>query len=453
MTKLELIEKVTFVLSECERFHKLINQGGLGNIDRRDCLYSIPLSDRRGEIICGAAAALALSDLANQAAERAGLIRNISEETLYQEIKTCFAKRFFKSGVVIDIKQVDRLLSDVAKKIKTHCKSTTHLIPCHLMHNKDPDKIKLGPVTFCNRSEMRKLFISHGFRSSGVREQTSHGRRLLAQAIRYYRNFRWIAKVTIKDCDDRTSERLASEAVTSALNCLHLLVGANQSRRMRTGGLHLPSDNRAKLHINEKAMLEPTTTFAYFGEVTFPDGWSQMLGSDNEYQELLSIALEVVVDPKLSRPLSMRFLEAAQWYGEATRDEAQATRIIKYATAMERLIMTGERDDITSTLSERIAALCVTDEISRDERRAMARRVYGVRSDLVHGGVSPTAKNLYLEVQEAIDIVEAALFYSIGAFGADGLRDDEFKEKKLVKWFDAVILWADQIERNKLIEN
>lgn len=453
MTKLELIKSVNFVLSECDRFQTIIKEGDFKKIDRLDSFCSIPHPDEIGEIICGSAAARKLAELADEAARRAGLVRNISQEILYKEAKLGFARRFFKSKVDIDTKQVDRFLSDVARQAKLHCRTVSHFIPCHLMHSKEPHKIELGPVTFYSRSEMRKTLMDHIQQRTQASEQTVHERRLMAQAIRYYRNFRWVAQVTIKDCDKITSDRLALEAVTAGLNCLHLLVGVSHSRRMRVGGLHLSNDHRAKLQINENAMLEPSTSFAYFGEVTFPDGWSQMLGPDNEYQQLLSIALETVVDPKLLRPLSKRFLDAAQWFGEATRDESDATRIIKYATAMERLVMTGERDDITSTLSERIAAICINDKISRGEWRSIARRVYGFRSKLVHGGISPAATNLHVGVQEAVDLAEATLFYSIGAFGIEGLRDDAFNEKKLAKWFKAVICWADRVEKNKMAEN
>ncbi|RUC92440.1 HEPN domain-containing protein [Pseudomonas aeruginosa] len=429
MTKLELIKCVNFVLSECDRFQTIIKEGDFKKIDRLDSLCSIPHPEEIGEIICGSAAARKLAELADEAARRAGLVRNISQEILYKEAKLGFARRFFKSKVDIDTKQVDRFLSDVARQAKLHCRTVSHFIPCHLMHYKEPHKIELGPVTFYSRSEMRKTLMDHIQQRTQASEQTVHERRLMAQAIRYYRNFRWVAQVTIKDCDKITSDRLALEAVTAGLNCLHLLVGVSHSRRMRVGGLHLSNDHRAKLQINENAMLEPSASFAYFGEVTFPDDWSQMLGPDNEYQQLLSIALEPVVDPKLLRPLSKRFLDAAQWFGEATRDESDATRIIKYATTMERLVMTGERDDITSTLSERIAAICINDKISRGEWRSIARRVYGFRSKLVHGGISPAATNLHVGVQEAVDLAEATLFYSIGAFGIEGLRDDAFNEK------------------------
>jgi hypothetical protein len=453
VTKPELIQNVNFILSECARFQTIIKDGGFRTIDRWDSFCSIPYPEKNGEMICGSAAARKLAELADEAARREGLANNVSQETLYKEIKQAFSRRFLKGGVDIDTKQVDRLISDVARRAKIHCKTVTHLIPCHLMYSQDPHKIELGPVTFYSRSEMRKILIAHIERRTETSENTDHGRRLKAQAIRFYRNFRWVAQVTIKDCDEITSERIALEAVTAGLNCLHLLVGVSHSRRMCVGGLHLPSDRRAKLQINEDAVLEPSTSFRYFGEVAFPDGWSQMLGPNNEYQKLLSVALETVVDPRLLRPLSKRFLDAAQWFGEATRDKSDAARIIKYATALERLIMTGERDDITSTLSERIAALCINDKVSRADWKGIARRVYGFRSKLVHGGISPAATDLHIGVKEAVELAEAALFYAIGAFGVEGLRDNEFKEKKLPKWFKAVIIWADRFEENQRVEN
>src|SRR5690606_33927600 len=122
VTTLELIKSVNFVLSECDRFQTIIKEGDFKKIDRLDSFCSIPHPEKIGEIICGSAAARKLAELADEAARRAGLVRNISQEILYKEAKLGFARRFFKSKVDIDTKQVDRFLSDVARQAKLHCR-------------------------------------------------------------------------------------------------------------------------------------------------------------------------------------------------------------------------------------------------------------------------------------------------------------------------------------------
>lgn len=53
------------------------------------------------------------------------------------------------------------------------------------------------------------------------------------------------------------------------------------------------------------------------------------------WRKLFSVALEAAVNPTLERTLSRRFLDAAQRFGEASRDESPATRTFKYVTALD----------------------------------------------------------------------------------------------------------------------
>lgn len=447
--KQKLIRDVNFVLSECARIQGLVNLGNLKVIGSADFMSSLPHPNGRGQMLCGVAAAAIITELAKLALHRSRLSRRVGLMTARKELEKLFVYRFFTEQRDVDTKQIDRMLNAVAKMSRGYCVTITHLIPCHLMHSQEPALIKVGQVTFHNKSSINQLLIRKSRNADPKSEDSAYERRLLAKAIRYYRNFRWVAEVTISDCDAETSARLAQEAVTASLNCLHLLLGVNHSSRMRVGGADVRSNRSARITIGALDQLEPSVSFGYLGEVGFLNGWSEMLVTEDSqaWLNLFGIALEVTINPDLERPLCRRFVDALQWFGEAARDESAATKTVKYVTALERMLMTEERDDITSVVAERVAALCFTSEVSRLIWNERARDAYDLRSRLVHGSMSPGSLDLQEGSSNAASVASTALMHALCAFGEDALRDDRLRASDLADWFKRLVEWADREER------
>ena len=296
----------------------------------------------------------------------------------------------------------------------------------------------------------RRVLSTGGLKRSCEKtsEQERYKRDLLVRALRYYRNFRWVAEVTIPRCDGPTSSRLAEEAVTASLNCLHLLLGVGNTSRMQLGGFNINGDSRAKLTIGRSGELEPLISFSYLGEVIYRDGWSEMLSEPRSiyFKELFDAVLEVTVDPDLDRPVSRRIIDAAQWFGEAARDTGSATKTVKYVTSLERLLMTDERDDISSLVSQRAAALCFSPEVSRADWFNRSKAAYDLRSRLVHGSISPASLDLDAGAANAASVAEMALIRAIEAFGVEIIRHGRIRSGRLANWFGEYMKWADKEE-------
>ena len=448
----QMVIDAKFVISECDRFQLIINQGGFLEIDQQDLLGKLPHQAGTGSIICGRKAASIISKLAKEAAKRSQLLERISISRIREETEKKFVYHFIKKGRDVDFNQLNRFFQAVAKASEAHLTTTTYMIPCHLMHSRDPEYLSLGPVFFHNRSSFAKIILSKSKAEKNYAESDEYQRNLLARAIRYYRNFRWVAEVKIKNCDTETSARLAQEAVTASLNCLHLLLGSRNSSRMQIGGLNIRNDSRAQLTIDIHGALKPSLSAAYFGEVKFRDGWSEALETQNfiYFKELFDKALDVTTDPGLKRPVSRRFIDAAHWFGEAIRDTSPGTKTIKFVTALERILMTDERSDIATLVSERAAALCFSHEVSRAEWRKKTKDAYDLRSSLVHGSISPTSLELEEGALNAQEITEMVLIRAIEAFGLDGLKESLGEPKRLSKWFEKYIVWADGQEEAML---
>ncbi len=157
---------------------------------------------------------------------------------------------------------------------------------------------------------------------------------------------------------------------------------------------------------------------------------------------MAGVVLEARLDPDLSRSLSERILDAAQWFGEATRDTSPSTKVVKYVTAIERLTLTMKLDEgLTKSVCERVAALTtgLIDGRTFEENKSAFSKVYGIRSDLVHGAMSPNDPKVAKQVIAAGDYAEFAILRALHVWGEEALRSATFKTAGLEQRFVGVV--------------
>jgi hypothetical protein len=82
--------------------------------------------------------------------------------------------------------------------------------------------------------------------------------------------------------------------------------------------------------------------------------------------------------------LASRIRLALQWLMESRTDKADNSAVVKTATALESLLISG-KEPPTRALSERSAYLLSDDPDERRRLSAAAQRFYDVRGDIVHG--------------------------------------------------------------------
>lgn len=447
-------EDIRFIFSERARFARMerewFSTKQCPEALREAFLWEIPHpTDKTNKLTVGREAIVRLEGLAATALRRAGIEQQVDLSTVRMPLGTILFRKFALEGRPIDTKNVDRALSEVAKLAARSIKSRTHFIPCHLMHAKEPPEFTVGPVRFMNQRTFRSCVAELIWQDRSSYRGDNWLRRESAQ---YYRSFGWVAEVTIPCCDERTSEHLAIAAVTSALDCLHILFRASHSGRMGVGGPAVKHDRRATLQLVDNA-LSFSLSLSRPGEVAFPDDWATLF-EQPEHRHILDLfgaALESAVDPRLDRPLSERFLDAALWFGEAVRESSRAAKVIKYVTALERLVMTDEKDDITSQVAARVSAICVDPAApdSREQLRKEAERAYSLRSKLAHGSLSPKSDQIFEGVKLGAKLCELTLINALAIFGFQGLRAENLTRSDVVAGFQAIIARADRLAASK----
>src|SRR5215213_629744 len=196
--KEQIVEDVHFIFTECIRLAELpINE--IMALPPIEHFSEIPHPSGKGKMLCGSAAHKKVYELTERAIKHAKLINRVKYQNYVDDFAKLLITKFVKEKADIDIKQIDRIFSSVGKIAKNKCQTQTHFIPCRLMAVDEPDEIKIGPVIFRNRKNFRKIIIkkSDEYKSTITSsESKKYVRGLLADAIRYYRSFRWIAEVT-----------------------------------------------------------------------------------------------------------------------------------------------------------------------------------------------------------------------------------------------------------------
>lgn len=445
-----LLADVSFIFEECARLNQLVKEGKFASLPREDAFCELPHPTHNwpnGKMLCSRAGFDRLESLARIALRRARLERRVSLSSARKVLAEILVRKFVRENRPIEISHIERALSETAKRCTRTCEDLTHFIPCHLMRPQTPNSFEIGPVRFLNQATFRSRLASIIW--SQRRRSRRMPRRLISQAIEYFRNFGWIAEITVIGCEKEVSETTASYAALAALNCLHVLVGPGNSTRMTVGGPGMALDRRAGFFVRADGDLSYMVSTGGQGNVGFEDNWMDLFSSADAQEIIgnLGIALEQAVNPALRRPLSERLLDTMQWYGEAVREASPGAKAVKYVTALERMVMTDEKDDIASLVSSRVAALCLDEPTvrCRDRWQDEVRRAYEVRSRLVHGSVSPTSEIVFEGVRLGSQLARSTLLSAAKLLGERGLRDEKATNRHLARWYDQMVHHVDEV--------
>lgn len=436
-SKDDLVVAVAFVLGEVERLQKILRDGGLAALPRDDAMHWLPdAPDTGAHILCGRAASRRVALLAEHAGRAAKVTDQVQAKSLDRHVRTLISSRFLAAKRPVTLREVERVLAEAGKLAAAERSARTHFIPCHLVFVQDPPQFAIGPVRFLNKAHFRSR-LARLLWSSRAFYRGSH--RLLRDTRGYYASFGWVAELDIADCDRKTSGARALEVVTRAIDCLHLLIGPGHSRKMRVGGPDLTRDLRGSVSADAEG-LGYQVTFPTAGHVGFENGWFALFEEHRGSElALCAVALEAAVDPGLARPLSDRFLDAIHWYGEAVRDPNPAARVVKYVTALERMLMTEESNaKIASTIAERVAALCCEpgSVASHAQWHDDAQTAYSLRSKLVHGSLSPKERQIMHELGTVARVSQNAIIGALRLLGAQRLTHQVVSSAQLKRLYD-----------------
>lgn len=376
------------------------------------------------------------------------IAQRADRQTVMRILSGVLMRKFVDEGLEVNDRNVARALSETFKVAKRTFKTETHFIPCHLSTRAEKVGLSLGAVRFVSRAEGKRV-LAEALKTERAAnlEHRKRDRPHMFQAINYYAGFRWFAMVRVADCADKRSESVALATATSALDFLQLLIGARYSRRMSILGQPSSYERMASMARDEATgRLRVRTGWSTLGQSTLPDNWTEQIlsGEGRAGLDQAGIVLESRLNPDIERPLSQRMLDAVQWFGEAVRDASPSTRVIKYVTALERLTLTKKGEDIAESVSDRVAALTtgLVEGKSFEQNKATFKKVYGLRSDLAHGSISPNDPTVGNLIGAACDYCEKAIRRALYNWPASKFRDEKLGADELDRFFNKLVDWV-----------
>lgn len=448
-TTVELIGQIVVELGE---FARRASADFTSIRDDLEPWYSLPHPSGSGSILTSKKASAMVDELTERALRLRNLEARVSHGDLKKEIGEGLVQRFLAEKRPIDRKQADRLLSWAAKRADGRCGEYTYFYPIRFTFQDEPRKIDLGPV------KLKWLRGFHGnifgyaknyLLSQKDDKSLDWARKQLREALDYYKSYKWFAEVTVKGCDARRAEDAANDLATSSLDCLYFLIGHKGTYRIEIGRFKLANDDRALAWISPDESMTVRTSYGSLDAMGFEDGWSKDLQRPDvqESLNLIKTVLEAKADLRIRRPLASRFLDAARWFGEGVRDQKSYSKIVKFITAIERLVVAGKSDDISETVATRVADLTIDSDDVADwnKKRALVKKAYSARSDLVHGCVSPFSETVLKSVSSCGDLAEETLYTILHRIREDGLVASDVSEKQYSEWFEGIRKWVNDI--------
>jgi len=383
---------------------------------REDAFCMIPHPDGRGHLSCGIDAARRFGILADRVLEyEPQLVGRLSRSKTKDRVVAAFVQRVLREKREVDAGTAEQILRDVSEGCKASLRTAEHFVPCVLFLNGGPDEFSIGPVTFSRRvaffrsrrasltKSVQASIQSHidqvaravegGFprdRAATPEQSRQFIRGLRARALKTFRQYPWIARVEVSECDHETGEEVAERVVALAINSMRVLLGARRTDGIRLAWSRSDALRTARMWSDSDGIVRVGIGSRADGPVGF-ENWHEGLTQSGGFElSTFGSALIPLVKCASLRHVHQRFLDAVNWFGDAATDPEPTASVVKYVSAIERAVFGSWQRDRMKDFASRLEALWEAyDCEGRKTVAAEAREIYQARSRLLHGAVSP----------------------------------------------------------------
>lgn len=364
--------------------------------------------------------------------------RMISPSDVVEKMLELFGDVLFKR--VNDVDTEGAFLSALKARIEDEFKSYTVYVPCNITYTDcKPIELLIGPVRLLNRAAF-KLFIERN------RNQLKHFKHqeLWDECESHYDKFQWVSEVKIpRVYEYDIAKELAEKASINALNLLHLLISITHSYRMETGFNISPTNDSYQVYRYHDGKFGYQLSGSASGNVGIPDDFWNMF-EEGYFKTLLTIhseAINLSLELKESYPAVERYLQASYWLGDAIRESSPAIQVVKYVTCLERLLTFNESSAIKKKVSKRSTALLICSGFVGNSSAGNVyyefKQLYQLRSDVVHGSLSPNADKLPMSLIRIDELTREVVMSFMNLVGARLHENDT--ELRLSSWLKQLV--------------
>jgi hypothetical protein len=347
---------------------------------------------------------------------------NIDINVFIEQLLYKIIERFYVEKRLFSESEVQKIFSSVVRIIKQGQMALTHYIPCVLISGNTPQYFNMGPVKF---ERIESFLLNHEDElnktieriknenilrrqdyakypnldidlSDDAGEKLAH--RLMDGVKKYFTQYGWVASVSIPSCDISISEARAQRTIELSLNIFKLFINDTNGYKLRQGhNIFGDLVNTAKLTKDTDDIFKISLTGKTARDVFVEDNWFDLFSKEavKPYINGIITALNTCIEP-MTNHLIQRIIDGLFWFGQAVSERNISVKIIKYMAAIERITITEKSENITKNVTQRMAIL---DHLATNERLDICYKkscqIYEVRSNLMHGSVSPFDEKLF----------------------------------------------------------
>jgi hypothetical protein len=317
---------------------------------------------------------------------------------LIGELQREVFRRYTEDPPTITDENAHQIFLSAAQNQLNRFEEITHYIPCSIASHEQPTRFEIGPVQF----RLSKIFWPEIQKS--VRELKFVTEMRLEMLREFFNSHKWVAIVRVPPASLSVSTLRARQTISASLNLFKLFVGGRTVARVRHA--YEPGFVRetSVLWSGEKDGFHLSTIFG--GIDAHVDGnWIEDVRNFPQWKFGATTIQRKLTEWSPLPEAEERFMDALTWHGEAISDARPEARIIKFWTAIERIVSFQKKDNVTL----RAAVMSITPKQDLESYVRRCQTLYSFRSEVVHGNAPRQGTKMESMAHEIEDISQNVL--------------------------------------------
>ncbi|MBL5827141.1 HEPN domain-containing protein [Serratia fonticola] len=261
--------------------------------------------------------------------------------------------------------------------------------------------------------------------------------------------YNYFLKVSISKRTKKSRERTAYQVAEFIVGVIHLLseqynidpkfISLSTAPYPKFNTFWFSKDNNENWDF--KLSMKQVAAFS-------PDFWINFKKDfDSDLGTALCEIARLAVEPKDNRIIADRLIDAIFIFSSALQDKDESSRVVKLVTALERLVsLKNEKDENATSkyFRSRVSSFVAIFHGDKERWSTIAREMYSLRSDIVHGSWSLYRNVEPLYVGQYSDLTSKAILSACVGFFSLGLEKDD-SEATLKKFY----IYLEHLASNK----
>lgn len=385
------VEDFQIVINEAVRLSKLLNESYDLYVNDFDSKYdsmfaaiNVPKdiyerdkSQKHFQLHLSSMAQKKLQEIASRQIKNNNLVYEITSNEYINDIKDSIYIHI-KEKKEFDLSGCSSLLSRAYKRAKNKMREISYFFPIHAEGVTPEKDIKIGNVRITNKENIYpKIKDKERLESFIDTDEQSDYNSLLC--------------IYIPKCSNEISRSRAQNVADFIYGVIKVFAASYQVNTKQMVLKKNPIESNISHYIecsNEEYYVCGSISF----RENLEEFWSALEEDLNsELGEVIKSLTKFAISPSNKNCLSDRLIDAFCWFGDASRDNNEYSQVVKLVTAMERLVtLSIEKKDaeLTKKFCSRVSCSIAIFHGEIDTWKLQAKRIYKLRSDLVHGSQS-----------------------------------------------------------------